>query len=747
MGIILKYLKKFWPALVICLVLLFGQAMCDLFLPNYMGQIVNVGIQQGGIERSTPEALSEDGYDFLSEFMTAEQKLVTADNYTLVLSGMETAEQLDKYPALSNKNVYVLNTVLTISETELDVMFGQACFTFVLWLQSTEFADFLVFNGFELPETGGSAVLDIAEMYGPMMGLITLYKMQTAGFGQFQAAAGNIDAVMLNTTGASFTKMLYRELGIDVGAIQTNYILLKGLVMLLISLAGGAASILVGFFSSRLAAGFAKKLRADLFTKVQSFGNAEFDKFSTASLITRTTNDITQIQFALVLGVRFLLYAPVLGIGAIIMALSKSIGMGWIVAVALGALLILMAGLLLIALPKFKIMQKLVDKVNLVARENLSGLLVVRAFSTQPREAGRFEDANYNLTKTMRFTQRTMALFMPALMLLMNLLAVVTIWVGAHQVAASSIQVGDMMAFMQYAMLVVMAFIMVAAIFIMIPRALVSSKRIAEVLNTPLSVIDPAEPVSFDNSKTGVVEFKGVGFRYSGAESEVLSDISFVAERGKTTAVVGGTGSGKSTLINLIPRFYDVTAGQVLVNGVDVRKVLQHDLRNSIGYVPQKGMLLSGTVESNLKYGRTDAGNEIVDTALEIAQGAEFVNKLPHKTEAPVAAGGTNFSGGQKQRLSIARALVKEAPIYIFDDSFSALDYKTDAALREALAENAKGSTVIIVAQRVATIRNADQIIVLDKGKLVGKGTHKQLIKNCSVYKEIALSQLNKEEL
>jgi len=742
MGVIIKYLKKFWVVLIICFVLLFGQAMADLFLPDFMSDIVNVGIQQSGITRSTPEAVSEQGFNLITKFMDTSDKVQVDSEYTLVTSGgsgAEYEEYLRKYPLLATENIMVLNANSALTDAELDSIWGKASFTLIYWLQDMMGSP-----------TGGGAIdqsISIADKYPELEAAVALYLGGGDDFVKYQGMAVALGDSTVNATGASFVKMFYQELGIDVAAIQSQYIWLRGLIMLLISLAGGAVSILVGFFSSRMAAGFAKRVREDLFNKVQSFSNAEFNKFSTASLITRTTNDITQVQMAIIMGIRMLCYAPILGVGAVIMALSKSASMGWIVAVACIVLVAILMGILLIALPKFKAMQKLIDRLNLVARENLSGLLVVRAFSTQEREGKRFDKANKDLTKTMMFLQKTMALLMPVLMLVMNLLVVVIIWVGSNHVADATMQVGDMMAFMQYAILIVMAVMMVAAMFTMIPRAMVSSKRIGEVLATEISINDPSEGKAFTPDKMGEIEFKNVSFGYGAAEENVLDNISFVAESGKTTAIIGSSGSGKSTLINLIPRFYDVTDGELYVNGIDVREVKQTELRDTIGYVPQKGMLLSGTIEENLKYGRTDADESVVSTAIATAQGAEFINKLPDRTQSVVAAGGANFSGGQKQRLSIARALVKEAPIYIFDDSFSALDYKTDAALRDALSINAKGSTVIVVAQRVATIRNADQIIVLEKGKIVGKGTHKQLLKSCKVYYEIASSQLSKEEL
>ncbi len=536
---------------------------------------------------------------------------------------------------------------------------------------------------------------------------------------------------------------------VDDGIVKgdNDFILRVGLQMLGISLLGAACSVIVGFLSARLAAFSSMHMRSDLFAKVESFSNAEFDNFSTASLITRSTNDVQQVQMFVVLLFRMVLAAPIMGIGGIVRAVSKSANMTWIIALAVVVILGLMLIIYSVTMPKFKLVQKMVDRLNLIMRERLDGLLVSRAFIAEDHEEHRFDNANKDLTKLNLFVNRAMVLMMPVMMLVMNCISVLIVWVGSKAVDMGSMQIGDMMAFIQYTMQIVMSFLMVSMIFIMAPRAAVAANRIGEVLSTKPVVVDPKESAEFLPEKKGVVEFKDVTFRYPGADDEVLKNISFTANPGETTAIIGSTGSGKSTLINLIPRFYDATEGQILVDGVDVRDVSQHALREKIGYIPQKGILLSGTIASNLRYGREDASDELVQKSAAIAQATEFIDSKPEGYDTPIAQGGTNVSGGQKQRLSIARALVKQADVYIFDDSFSALDFKTDSALRAALKQELGDATVIIVAQRISTIKNAEKILVLDEGNLVGMGTHQELMDSCEVYKEIALSQLSKEEL
>jgi ATP-binding cassette subfamily B protein len=552
---------------------------------------------------------------------------------------------------------------------------------------------------------------------------------------------------MINQMAVGAVKGEYEALGMDTGKIQWKYILNTGELMLLVSLLGGICTITVGYLAARTAAGSARDIRRAVFRKVESFSSTEFDKFSTASLITRSTNDVTQVQMVIFMLMRMVFYAPLIGIGAIFRALDHSPSMMWIIAVAVVALLSLILIVFSVTLPKFKIMQTLVDRLNLVSRENLTGMMVIRAFNKQEFETERFDMANRDLTSTSLFVARVMVTMMPVMMLLMNGLSVLIIWVGAHQVAESNIQVGDMMAFLQYAMQIVFSFLMMSMMFIFLPRAAVSGSRIADVLEIDPVIKDPDQPEQLLEPFDGSIEFRNVAFRYPDALDDVLQDISFTARPGQTTAFIGSTGSGKSTVVNLIPRFYDVTAGAITIDGVDIRQIRQSDLRAKIGYIPQRGTLFSGTIDSNLRYADQDASDETLREAVEIAQAAEFIDASAEGLEAEIAQGGSNISGGQNQRLSIARALVKQPPIYIFDDSFSALDFKTESALRRALKQNTRSSTILIVTQRVSAIKNADQIIVLDEGQIVGKGKHSQLMEECEAYREIAMSQLSREEL
>ena len=528
---------------------------------------------------------------------------------------------------------------------------------------------------------------------------------------------------------------------------DTAYIIKTGGIMLLVSLLSAACTIIVGYLAAYTAAGVSRRLRTDVFYKVENFSNAEFDQFSTASLITRTTNDITQVQMLLVMMIRMVFYAPIMGVGGVIRAVSKSASMSWIIGIAVLLMIGLIMILFSIAMPKFKRIQSLVDRLNLVVREHLDGMLVIRAFNTQKFEEKRFDKANRELTETNLFVNRSMATMMPVMMLIMNLVTVVIVWVGAKQVSGFHMEVGDMMAYMQYAMQIIMSFLMITAMSIMLPRANVSARRINEVLETEVSVQDPEDPVQPSQDVKGTVEFDHVSFAYPEAGENVITDISFKAEKGETVAIIGSTGSGKSTLINLIPRFYDATEGSVKVDGVDVRKMTQKDVRDRIGYVPQKGVLFSGTIDSNIRYGKTEISEDAVKKAAEVAQATEFIDTKPERYKTPIAQGGSNVSGGQKQRLSIARAIAKDPEIFIFDDSFSALDFKTDSTLRKALKEHTKEATTIIVAQRISTILNADKILVLDDGHMAGIGSHKELMKSCEVYRQIAMSQLSEEEL
>ena len=585
---------------------------------------------------------------------------------------------------------------------------------------------------------------DITEMYkiNPMLSMIPQAK-----FDGYINDSNNADNQITNTVGCAMTKLFIRKLALIWDSISLTISLKLVYICFLITLAGGIFAILVSLIASKVAAGVAKDLRRDLFQKVESFSNREFDSFSTASLITRTTNDITQIQMFVVMAIRLICFAPIMGIGGMIMALQQGVSLSWIILLAIVLLIIVMVVICIVALPKFKSIQKMVDKLNLVTRESLTGMMVIRAFGTQKNEEERFDKANKDLTSVNLFVNRVMVILMPIITLIMNGVTLLIVWVGAHQIEAAQIQIGDMMAFMQYGMIIIMAFLMISMMFIMIPRASVSASRIAEVLESELSIKDSKNPKSLGENSKGEISFNNVSFKYGNAEDNVIENISFTAKPGQTTAFIGSTGSGKSTLVNLIPRFYDVTAGSITFDGIDIRDITQHELRSKIGFVPQKGVLFSGDIASNLRYGKRDASDSEIAEAAKVAQAEDFINSKLEKYESPIAQGGTNVSGGQKQRLCIIRALAKKAPVYIFDDSFSALDFKTDAALRKALKKYTGDSTVLIVAQRISTIMDAEQIIVLDEGKMVGKGTHKELMQSCPTYREIASSQLNEEEL
>jgi ATP-binding cassette subfamily B protein len=719
--------------------LLFVQAMSELALPNYMSDIVNTGIQQGGIETAVPKAMRKSTMDKITLFMDSEEKDFVLNNYEFVDSSSENYDKyLEEYPALENENIYVLKDISNKTRDELIPILGKTLMTVSGIQQAKENAEggVMNLNGMEMP-----ANLDV---YNLLKMLPESQKQEMLSQIDKQIEALGND--MLNQAAITAVKNEYVELGLDVEKMQNDYILNTGFWMLMVSLLSAASTIAVSFLSAKIGAGAAKDIRHDVFTKVENFSNSEFVNFSTASLITRTTNDIIQIQLVLIMLIRLVFYAPIMGTGGIIKALQTSPSMSWIIALAVIVLLGLIAVIFSIALPKFKKMQKLIDRLNLVTRENLSGMMVIRAFNTQKFEEDRFDNANKELTKTQLFINRVMVSLMPIMMFIMNGVMVLIVWIGAHQISESSLQVGDMMAYMQYAMQIIFSFLMLSAMFIILPRATVSANRIKEVLDVEPEIKDPENPKKLENPK-GLIEFKNVSYKFPHAEEPILKNISFTAEPGKTTAIIGSTGSGKSTLVNMIPRFYDATEGQVLIDGVDVREITQHELREQIGYVPQRGVLFSGTIESNLKYADENASEELINKAIDIAQAREIVEEKEEKIKAPISQGGTNVSGGQKQRLSIARALVKKPNIFIFDDSFSALDFKTDSLLRKKLKEETGNSTLIIVAQRIATIKNAEQIIVLDEGKIVCKGTHKELMESCETYQEIALSQLSREEL
>ena len=719
---IMRYLKNSIGAVILIIILLLVQALSDLSLPDYTSNIVNIGIQQGGIKDAVPEVIREGELKRLLLFMDDNNKELIKDNYAL-LSGDDIEDYKKEYPAIKNEPLYKLNDIKKDTREELNEVFGKPI---------------LIVSGIESQDGGDNAFLAFSNM--PEAQLKEALKGIEEQF-------YNMPDSIITQRAVSYIKDEYSDIGIDVEKLQSNYILNTGAIMIGIALLSMTAAVIVGFLGSKVAAKISRDLRGKVFGKVLEFSNEEMERFSTASLITRSTNDIQQVQMFTMLLLKMVLYAPILGIGGLYKVFQTNTSMSWIIALAIGLILVVIIGLFSVVMPRFKKLQKLVDKLNLVTREIITGVPVIRAFSTQKYEEKRFDGANTELTKTNLFVNRATSGMMPLMMLIMNGITILIVWNGAYSINDGSMQVGDMMAFIQYSMQIIMSFLMISMVSIMLPRAAVSATRIDEVISTEIVLKDPENPEDFVKEKKGYVEFKNVSFKYPDADKCVLENISFTAKPGETTAFIGGTGSGKSTLINLIPRFFDVTEGEVLVDGVNVKNIKQYDLRDKIGYVPQKGVLFSGTIESNLKYGKEDATISEVERAASIAQATEFINGKPEKYESEISQGGTNVSGGQKQRLSIARAIAKDPEIYIFDDSFSALDYKTDAVLRKALKAETGDSTVLIVAQRISTILHAEQIIVLNEGKVVGKGTHKELLKTCEVYRQIAQSQLSKEEL
>lgn len=726
-----KYAAEHWKSLLLIIMVLFIQAYCDLSLPAYTSDIVNVGIQQAGVEDRIPAAISEEEMEHLLLFVPSGEQQNVMEAYE---------EDTETYHTAA----YVLKDNISEDKAEelSDIL---AC-------------PMMLTSGFEsgsdmtrqieeqlrsmLPKQTAAEDMDVFDI----MEMIPAEQKDTV-VSQMEEKMSDLPETIVEQAAVSFVGNAYENLGMDMDGIQIHYLFVTGAKMVGLAFLGMAASILVGFLASRVGAATGRDLRGRVFRKVVDFSNNEFDHFSTASLITRSTNDIQQIQLIIVMLLRIVLYAPILAIGGIFQVFQTNVSMSWIIALAVVLIAMVILVLFLVAMPKFRILQSLVDRVNLVMREILTGLSVIRAFSTQKHEEERFDDANRDLTRTNLFVNRAMTFMMPVMMLVMNGISVLIIWTGAHGISDGQMQVGDMMAFIQYTMQIIMGFLMLCMLSIMLPRAAVAADRVQEVLDSRTVIHDPEEAEKFKNTEKGLLCFDHVSFRYPGADENVLHDITFTAKPGETTAIIGSTGSGKSTLVNLIPRFYDVTEGSITLDGVDIRRVSQHDLRDRLGYVPQKGVLFSGNIASNIMFGNPDGDESDMLEAAEIAQATEFIEQKSERYESPISQGGSNVSGGQKQRLSIARAIAKHPEVYIFDDSFSALDFKTDVTLRRALKKRTEESTVLIVAQRISTIMNAEQIIVLDDGKVAGIGTHEELLQNCEVYQQIAASQLSETEL
>ena len=746
---IMKYLKKSAVSVVAIIILLLVQALCDISLPDYTSKIVNIGIQQGGIENAVPEVIKENELKRLLMFVDNNDKDTVEDAYTLVKSGDTSDEKYDeyveKYPKLETENVYVLKEIDKEKNEKLNEILGKPEMALLAIEKDGEESKKIKEGILKMMPPQAAMVMKDKSLIEIMetMPEEQLAPMRKEMFKKFDSLPDSI----ITQSAIAYVNNEYKSIGIDLDNLQNKYILKSGAQMLGIAILSMFVTIIVTYLAAKVAATLGKTLRNNVYEKVMSFSNEEMKKFSTASLITRSTNDIQQIQMMMVMILRFIFYAPMMAMMGIFKVINTNVSMSWIIGVAVLCIVFLLGILFTFVMPKFKLVQNLVDRLNLVSREIITGIMPIRAFSNQKHEEERFDKANGDLTKVNIFVNRIMSCMMPAMMLVMNLIAVLIVYKGTYSIDAGTMQVGDMMAFIQYTMQIIMSFLVIAMMSVMIPRASVSAGRICEVIETEPTIEDPKNAKEFSGNKKGVVEFKNVSFKYPDAEENILSDISFTAKPGETTAFIGSTGSGKSTLINLIPRFFDVTEGQILVDGVDTREVTQKDLREKIGYVPQKGILFTGTIASNLRYGNPNATDEQIREAAEIAQATEFIDSKPEGFDTKIAQGGTNVSGGQKQRLSIARAIAKNPEIYIFDDSFSALDLKTDAALRKALKKKTGNSTVLIVAQRISTILHAEQIIVLDEGKVIGKGTHEELLKNCEVYKQIALSQLSKEEL
>ncbi len=762
MSKIFKNMLPYWKSVIIIVALLFIQAWCDLSLPAYTSNIIDVGIQNSGVEHVVPVKMTREEYE-LAQFIMTDEEIDTwnsiyaenGDYYELQETSDKKLDETDEeltLPLIMNYQMrameedtfkQMLAQQMGLDEEQVNALSIEQLGE-MLHVQLTSFEQ-------EKEDTDGNKItvncVDVRPVFAGMLqgGVVDREQLLTMR----DTMSDTIDTMgssLVKSMGIAYAVSVEKAAGVDVDHIQKTYLVTSGLKMVGMALLMGVVTVLVGFFAARVGAGIGMSLRDQVFKKVVGFSNAEMDKFSTASLITRSTNDIQQIQMVSVMLLRMVAYAPILGIGGVLKVIKTGAGMGWIIILAILVILGYVMVLMSVSMPKFKLMQKLVDRINLVSREILTGLSVIRAFGREKKEEERFDDANKDLTRIMLFTNRVMTFMMPGMMMIMNVLTVGIVWFGAHKIDAGTMQVGAMTAFITYAMMIVMSFLMLTMMSIMLPRAAVAAERIDEVIRTESSIQDAKEPQEM-TEHTGVVRFEHVSFQYPGAQEDVLHDIDFVAEPGKTTAIIGSTGCGKSTLVNLIPRLYDVTEGKITVDGKDIRDIRMADLREEIGFVPQKGVLFSGTIASNLRFGRENATEEEIARAAQIAQATEFIENKDDKYETAISQGGTNVSGGQKQRLAIARAIAKNPRIFIFDDSFSALDLKTDAALRKALADNVKDSTVIIVAQRISTILHAEQILVLDDGRIVGKGTHEQLLKECEVYQQIAKSQLSAREL
>ena len=736
-----KYAASYWKAMIAILLILVLQAYCDLSLPAYTSDIVNVGIQQGGMEDEVPRQIATEEMEKLLLFVSEDDQQTVMDAYT---------EDNTSY----KKEAYVLKDSVAEDEHTLRKLKEILQIPMMMTSGIESGSDTTKQMEEKLKEQMSQGMSQGMQQSVPLddMSMFDLLKMLPAEqratmVEKIEEQMSEMLDTILDQAAVSFCKSAYKDLGMDMDQTQIHYLLKTGGQMAVLALLGMAASIMVAFLASRVGASAGRDLRSGVFHKVVGFSNNEFNHFSTASLITRSTNDIQQIQMLIVMLLRMVLYAPILAIGGVLQVMKTNVSMSWIIGLAVIIIAFVVLLLFLVVMPKFKVLQNLVDKLNLVTREILTGLPVIRAFSTEKHEEERFDDANRTLTKTNLFVNRAMTFMMPVMMFVMNGVSVLIVWTGAHGISDGQMQVGDMMAFIQYTMQIIMGFLMLCMISIMLPRAAVAADRVEEVLKSETMIHDPKQEKHFPEDGKGVLTFEHVFFRYPGADEDVLEDITFTAKPGETTAIIGSTGSGKSTLVNLIPRFYDVTSGDITLDGVDIREVKQHELREKLGYVPQKGVLFSGDIASNIMFGNSHGSDDEMIEAADIAQATEFIDTKPEKYKSPISQGGSNVSGGQKQRLSIARAIAKHPQVFIFDDSFSALDYKTDVTLRRALAEKTSGSTVLIVAQRISTILHAEQIIVLDEGKVAGKGTHAELLKNCPVYREIAESQLSKKEL